>query len=274
MPSVIPSNAYLIIVGAMKAGTSTLFRLLSQHPGICPACIKEPEFFSQGRGRDPGVNTYEDLYRFDPDVHARCLEASTGYSKFPVRLDTPRRMKEYGIDPLFIYSVRNPLDRIESQYNFAILKNKRWASDDILSLGAVHFSMYYLQMREYLKYFPDKSRYFIVDFNSIVSEPAVLAKSIFKWSGLPDHEIAVPEPRNVTPDYSSIETRLQDQSIEWSRYVPDRWRQHAARVLRRYGPSAKRRLTRQQTEWLSESLIQDARRFGETFDFDTEKWGL
>jgi len=34
----------------MKAGTTTLFDLLSRHPGIAPARIKEPNFFAPAVG--------------------------------------------------------------------------------------------------------------------------------------------------------------------------------------------------------------------------------
>ena len=38
-----PPEVYLI--GAQKAGTTTLAYLLSQHPNICVAKTKEPHFF-------------------------------------------------------------------------------------------------------------------------------------------------------------------------------------------------------------------------------------
>ena len=37
---------YILIIGAMKCGTTTLFDLLAQHPQIAPCKPKEPGFFA------------------------------------------------------------------------------------------------------------------------------------------------------------------------------------------------------------------------------------
>ena len=39
-------NDLLIVAGAQKAGTSSLFSALSLHPEISPARTKEPQFFA------------------------------------------------------------------------------------------------------------------------------------------------------------------------------------------------------------------------------------
>lgn len=62
----IPQNAYLLIIGAMKSGTSTLYNHIAKHPQICP-CIdhKEPEFFSSYQNHGTKVKKYEDLWKFN-----------------------------------------------------------------------------------------------------------------------------------------------------------------------------------------------------------------
>lgn len=46
----IPADAYLLIIGAMKCSTSSLFNYLAPHPSICPCITKEPEFFLNTSG--------------------------------------------------------------------------------------------------------------------------------------------------------------------------------------------------------------------------------
>lgn len=46
------------------------------------------------------------------------MEASTGYAKYPKRKNVPQRMFDLGIKPKFIYIVRNPIDRINSEINY------------------------------------------------------------------------------------------------------------------------------------------------------------
>ena len=45
-----PPEVYLI--GAQKAGTTTLAYLLSQHPDICVAKNKEPHYFTGNSSKD------------------------------------------------------------------------------------------------------------------------------------------------------------------------------------------------------------------------------
>src|SRR5579864_1872053 len=94
----IPNDAYVIIIGAMKCGTSSLFNYLASHPAICKCVTKEPEFFSAHQlHRRKGVAAYEHLWSFDPDVHLYALEASTGYTKYPEERDIPEKMYRYNI---------------------------------------------------------------------------------------------------------------------------------------------------------------------------------
>lgn len=249
----------MMIVGAMKSGTSTLFEMVSQHPAICPSYVKEPEFFSNHQSHGVDVEDYESLFDYASSRHTMCLEASTGYSKYPSEINVPKRIKEYGLNPIFIYSVRDPFDRVESEYNFAYLNQKEWANFEILDLSVVLRSMYYLQIREFTKWFPDKSRYFIVDFEDIVSKPVDLTSRIFRWADLPDFTIEIPEPQTVTPPRSSIEQKLMSFSKVWSRVVSDKLRKKGKRFLRKIDTSAKRTLDGQERNKLSGPLAKSFR---------------
>jgi len=122
--SKIPDDAYVMIIGAMKCGTTTLYWHLSQHPNICPCITKEPEYFSERQRHKISVEQYSDLWEFKSDQHKYVLEASTGYTKYPYESNVTKNIKKFGISPIFIYIVRNPFERIESQYNFSL--NRKW----------------------------------------------------------------------------------------------------------------------------------------------------
>lgn len=258
----------------MKAGTSTLFEILSQHPEICPSRVKEPEFFSRYQYHGLDECNYELLFDCDSSKHDVCLEASTGYSKYPLEIDIPERIKECGLNPLFIYSVRNPFDRVESEYNFAYLNQKKWAGLEVLDLNVVLRSMYYLQLREFVKWFPDTSRYFIVDFEDIVSKPSELASRIFRWAGLSEYTIEVPDPQTVTPPRSSIEQKLMGFSQFWNGFVSDRLRKKVKHFLRKNDAPAKRALNEEEKDKLKRWLQRDMNRFQNHFGFPVSKWGF
>ena len=88
----IPKDAYAIIIGAMKCGTSSLYTYLEGHPEICPAVGKEPEFFSENQAITLQVDNYSDLWSFNESVHKYALEASTGYTKYPTEPNVAKNM--------------------------------------------------------------------------------------------------------------------------------------------------------------------------------------
>ncbi len=77
MPNAIPRDAYAMIIGAMKCGTTSLYDYLQGHPEICSAITKEPEFFSENQDHGVQVKNYSDLFSFDNSIHKYTLEAST-----------------------------------------------------------------------------------------------------------------------------------------------------------------------------------------------------
>lgn len=132
----------VMLIGAMKSGTTTLYNLLIQHPEICGCVSKEPEYFSQKMGYARfKKGRYEELFDMDNSKHKFILDASTGYTKYPSEIGVANRIKEYGLNPFFIYIVRDPLERIVSHYNF-MKSDKNWKGK-MTSPHLVHVSMYY-----------------------------------------------------------------------------------------------------------------------------------
>lgn len=108
----------LLVIGAMKCGTSSLHRYLDLHPEIVMADVKEPNFFldrsSWGRW-DEGVDWYRQL--FDASASRRG-EASVNYTNLPTSMPVAERIKRTltGEDLRLIYMVRDPIDRAVSHY--------------------------------------------------------------------------------------------------------------------------------------------------------------
>ena len=106
---------YVIIIGAMKSGTTTLFRKLSEHSKIAPAHPKEPGFFAFEEVHARGFDWYHGLFDFDPARHRYRLEASTDYTKAPFVTGVWERMAaRKGARFKLIYIMRHPLRRLES----------------------------------------------------------------------------------------------------------------------------------------------------------------
>jgi len=109
-----------LIIGAMKAGTTTLFEDLSSHPQIFGPLDKEPDILiSKQYSKEWAFEQYERLFaRAKPDQ--LCFEASTGYTKTPqYPCAAERAMEVCGPDLKVIYIVRDPVQRITSHHHHA-----------------------------------------------------------------------------------------------------------------------------------------------------------
>src|SRR5262245_27750477 len=91
----------LFIIGAMKAGTSSLHEYLHQHPEIFMSRFKEPQYFAPhttrlgfkwGQGNpcpEPGIDWYRRLFRDAGDVKY-AGESSTSYTCRPIHCGCER----------------------------------------------------------------------------------------------------------------------------------------------------------------------------------------
>lgn len=104
----------VLIVGAMKAGTTSLFDHLTQHPEVAGCTPKEPGFFAFDDVFARGADWYEGLFDFDARIHKVALDGSTDYTKWPHCDKILDRIAAFGADPKLIYLMRHPLRRLES----------------------------------------------------------------------------------------------------------------------------------------------------------------
>lgn len=116
-----------IVIGAGKAGTSSIFYYLKQHPQICMSSLKEPKFFAlegeplnfQGPDKDIVNNTsvnsleaYQNLFQGVSEEIA-IGEASPIYLYSP---KAPSLIKDYLPEVKLIAILRNPVERAFSSF--------------------------------------------------------------------------------------------------------------------------------------------------------------
>lgn len=102
-----------LVIGAAKAGTTSLCQLLSQHPALFLSTPKELHWFSFDEVHAHGADWYESHF----DAAAADQLAGEGSTTYTVRRLFPRvaeRVARYRPDMKLIYVVREPLARIES----------------------------------------------------------------------------------------------------------------------------------------------------------------
>jgi len=273
MSNTIPQDAYAIIIGAMKCGTSSLYKYLTQHPEICPAFTKEPEYFSENQGHKIQLNSYNDLWVYDHSVHKYVLEASTGYTKYPAEPNVAKKIYDYGISPKFIYIIRNPFDRIVSHYNY-MQRNRLWhlRIDD---RHLVNTSNYYLQLEQYRKYFPMRN-ILLLDFDELRDSPDQLLRRTYEFLGLASNYFPEEyEVHNPTHVVSKIEQSICISQLgAVLRYLPKPIKRVGKHLLRNVTPPAKRILTSAERETIYSKLKGSMSCLYHIYGFDAQKWGF
>lgn len=220
----------IFIVGAMKAGTTSLYNLLGEHPDLFLPREKEPSYFlwsnycSSTQFKVPTrrglisadhwmvVRTqrqYQALFRrAGPDQMTG--EASTFYLPDPhvaerIRLAVPHAK--------IIAILRNPVERAYSAYSFqqslgvepaptfreAILAEQRGDRNEWLyGWRHIHCSNYARQLQRYYREFGEDA-VLVLDFDAFNRDPHATARRIFAFIGLdPSIELQGREASNRT----------------------------------------------------------------------------
>jgi hypothetical protein len=112
-------NPDFIVIGAMKAGTTTVFRRLAEVPGVVPPKFKEPHFFSDEEMWNRGVEWYRSVFDHDGGVTG---EASPSYSDARSSDLVAHRIQDTVPDARLIFSLRDPIERMRSHYVHQVLK--------------------------------------------------------------------------------------------------------------------------------------------------------
>jgi hypothetical protein len=181
------------IIGAPKAGTTSLHNYLSEHPEIQMASVKEPNFFAPHldpvhEPRRIGCRQeYERL--FDPSFAVRG-EASTPYSEYPLRQGVPERMRDLVPEAKFVYVVRDPVERTISHHNHLVasLGERRSLEEALGDLSdprspAICASLYGLQLELYLRQFP-ADRVMVLDQADLFADRRGAVQRVFGFLGV------------------------------------------------------------------------------------------
>lgn len=115
----------LLIVGAQKAGTTSLYNYLAGLPGFWGAQRKEVRFFSDDGRFAKGVRWYERF--FDGSQSGVHFEATPEYLYHP---GVPGRIRRYYPDARIVILLREPVARAYSAWNMY----RHWATSGFVPL--------------------------------------------------------------------------------------------------------------------------------------------
>lgn len=196
----------LLIIGAHKAGTTSLYRYLDAHPEIRLSSQKELSYFAGPVSRptlesqwDRGPEWYRGHFIGTAQVHG---EASTAYTNYPHTTGVPQRIHEAIPEVKLMYAVRDPVDRMVSHYlHVRGLGRERRSLSDVLrsprltSSAYLLRSCYWLQLQQYLAWF-EARQILIVPFEQLVRERRQTLSRVFRFLGVADDF--------VSPDWERV----------------------------------------------------------------------
>lgn len=284
---------YIIIIGAMKSGTTTLFDLLARHPAIAPSLDKEPGFFAFEDKYARGFDWFDGLFEFDPAVHSYRLEASTDYTKAPFVTGAWERMTaDPGVEVKLLYIMRHPLRRIESHANHTQRKRKEIGQtisprpdhglDAGLSPVSLMVSAYATQLDRYAAARTAGNLHWLT-LEELRSDPRATLAAVWRFLGLADPG---PTGKIIAQNVSSNRTELHPA---WSRITQNRHLLGAVKALlpqatrERLKSLFRRKVTAQGRFSLSDEestalailLDDEMARLRQDYGVDTkELWGL
>lgn len=211
----------IFIVGAAKAGTTSLYYLLGQHPQICTPVVKEPNYFSNldhahditKPGNGPGDDgttwtstqeAYDRLFKLKSSHHY-CLDGSVSYL---YSRKAAQYIHEYSPQAKIIMVLRNPVQRAWSHYKHLIRDNREEHSfekaleleDERIEQGwefswhLKHMGLYSRQVERYLELFGDNIRVYL--FDEIVKDMEEITYDATSFLGLPAYDYQFEDKRH------------------------------------------------------------------------------
>src|SRR5215218_4250689 len=201
------------IIGAQKAGTTSLYHYLNQHPQVYMSPVKEPFFFDheissngevvqqefaghQQAPRFVNLEEYHALFR-GADGETAIGEASPLYIYAP---GTPERIKELIPEARTVALLRNPADRAYSAFLHALRIGVEPHTDFAQALReeeerirngwhyVFHYrnrGLYYEQLKRYYEVF-GRERVRVWLYDDLKDDPASVVRSVFRFLGVDD----------------------------------------------------------------------------------------
>jgi len=201
------------IVGAQKAGTTSLYHYLNQHPEVYMSPIKEPYFFDHemnsegevvrrdfGGQRQPprfaNIGEYSALFEGAEDEKA-IGEATPLYIYAP---GTPERIERHVPGAKSIALLRHPADRAYSAFLYAVRIGVEPLTDFAQALReeqlrirdgwhyVFHYrsrGLYYQQLQRYYEVF-GRERFGVWLYEDLKEDPANVTQSVFRFLEVDD----------------------------------------------------------------------------------------
>jgi hypothetical protein len=274
----------VVVIGAMKGGTRSLYEYLRAHPDVFMSNPKELNFFSRDDLWAKGVGWYESHFADADAAGARARgEASTTYTNFDRSPATAERMRSVLPDVRLVYLVRHPVDRIQSHYQHLHRKGARLRPIDEEVLADdryVKTSSYATQLAPFLDLY-GAERVLVVQSEALLSQRHDTMRAIYDFVGVDPSVV----PAALDAEYSRADSKRVPRSrLRGARTnprlasvvarVPTSLRERLASVTSVASNAPEHRLSAATRATLAERLVDEVERIRPLMPPGFDAWGL
>ena len=266
------------IVGAPKAGTTSLYDYFRAHPEIYMSPVKGPRFFCYTRQADPWsyrFRTLEDYQALFDGVTAETAvgEATALYFEYPA---TAGRIAELVPDARIIAVLREPVQRAFSIYHMNLRDRGTYAGQGFLEAleqdGKLR-KLYFDGLKPFFERFPCENIKVIL-FDELATDPLATVQALYGFLGVrtdfvPDLAVSNPGgvPKNRLLHKILVDPRLRAFS---QKYVPEPIVAAAKRIRSRN--LEKHRMTEAERDGAYRFFHEDLLRTQELIGIDLSRW--
>ncbi len=228
----------VIMLGAQRAGTTSLYQYLAQHPLFVPAITKEIHYFDRHwdrsltwyRANFP-LETYQRMIQAREGQAPITGEATPGYLFHP---GIPERVASLGLDARFIVVLRDPVARAYSHYHHT--RRNGWEPlsfeeaidaeaarldgeferhrEDPEHVSPGFFRHSYLSRGRYAEQLErwfdrfDRDRFLVLFSRDLFADPNAVLWQVTDFLGLPPFQVETPDKHNAG-SYDAMPKRLR-----------------------------------------------------------------
>ena len=183
-----------LIIGAQKAGTTSLYRYISQHYDVYFSEVKEVNYFVLNHLYEKGESYYHSYFR----GYRNQKTVGSAYVHMLPCHRSAARVKAYNPRMKLVVMLREPVERAWSAYQYALRNG--WESPghrfpDCIQLEGprltkeqydlVYFynGLYHLHLQHWLSNFP-REQVLLIRLSDLQTEPAKTLAAVFNFLGL------------------------------------------------------------------------------------------
>lgn len=245
------------IIGAQKAGTSSLYRYLERHPCILPAFTKEVQYFQNLANFVKGERWYRAHFPTRGAMHRTALQQDhpciTGEAT-PLMYHPHAPERVAGLLPgaKLIVLLRNPVERAFSHYHHQhrrgreplsfsdaidaeperlegeverLKQDDRYVARNFVAYSYLYRGIYADQLLMWEAFYP-RDRFLVLDSDELFTDPGGAYRRVLEFLDLPPFEIPGFSRHNVGRYKSKIDEATRARLVSYFRPHNDRLWEH------------------------------------------------